>query len=266
MIKCEFYEVYQANLKMLEREINLVKKSIQVTLGHKLWLQENDSDICKVASCEEDIKAGTQLYTFLICSWLEARLMKILYESSSAAFAENEIISVRNRSKMTKKWKECFSLAVCKSYGFTYVSDSDYSSSFANGSISQQNYQNVFALFVDIDDAITIRNRLAHGQWDKQFNSNNNALKNYPFLNIYDNIQKLDILRQYYNEIADIISSYVTYKDKANLNFDSGITKKIVLIKEKKKRILNSNFDSYCQSFKRLEDKKQKHLRDYNFI
>ncbi|MBC3887092.1 hypothetical protein GH810_02045 [Acetobacterium paludosum] len=256
MRKSDFYEVYQANLKMLEREINLVKKSIQVTLGRKLWLQENGSDNSKVSSCEEDITAGTQLYTFLICSWLEARLMKMLYESSNAAFTDNEIFLVRNFPTMTIKWKECFSMAVCKSYGFTYISEQNYANNFSNGSISQQNYQNVFSLFVDIDDAITIRNRLAHGQWYKQFNSKNKKLVNYPFLNLYTNVQKLDILRQYYNEIADIISSYVTYKDKANSNFDSGIQNKIVSIREKKKRILNSNFDSYCQPFKRIEHNK----------
>ena len=262
MTKNDFYIVYQANLKMLEREIKLVKKSTQINLGRKLWLQENISDNSKVLSCEEDIEAGTRLYTFLICSWLEARLMKILYENSSAAFTDTEINHIRSLSSMTTKWKESFSMAVCKSYGFTYVNAHDYTSNFTNGSTSQQNYIDILSLFVDIENAITIRNRLAHGQWDKQFNSSNTTLKNYPFFNIYTNIQKLDLLRQYYNYIADIISSYVTYKDKANTNFDSGIQNKIALIKEKKIRILNSDFDKYCQPFKLREAKIRNHFKE----
>lgn len=257
MDKAEYYNHYQANIELLEYEITQVKKVAQIAIGKKAWQEKCGADLNQIAATEREIKAGTRLYTFLVCSWFEARLMKILYESSTVAFSDADILSIRNEKQMEDKWKVSFSKAVCQGYGFLYSGNIDYSNEFSAGSIAQQNYQAVRGLFPDISDAITIRNRLAHGQWDIQFNSANTAIANYSFLSDYDNIQKLDILKQCYNHIADIISAYVTYKNKANPNFDRIIKEKINLISEKKTRIQNSDYQKYAFNLGRVYEKQR---------
>ncbi|MFR4413136.1 MAG: hypothetical protein ACLT5B_07270 [Clostridia bacterium] len=83
----------------------------------------------------------------------------------------------------------------------------------------------------DIEQAVTIRNRLAHGQWKIQLNSNESNLASEEitsFFERYDNIQKLDLLYKVYKLIAEIISSYVVYKDKVlTNNFKQEIKDKI---------------------------------------
>lgn len=245
MDKSDYYKHYQANLELLECEINQVKKAAQAVIGKKAWQQKSGADSHQIMATEKEVLACTRLFSFLICSWLEARLMKMLYENSAVAFSDAEITQIRNETQMASKWKKSFLIAVCKSYGFSYLGDIDYSSNFTAASIEQQNYINVCGLFNDIADAITIRNRLAHGQWDVQFNSANTAVATYRFLVDYDNVQKLDILKQCYNHIADIINAYVTYKDKSNPNFDQIIEKRIQLILDKKARIQNSDYKKY---------------------
>lgn len=246
MDRSDYYKHYQSNIELLECQINQVKKATQCEIGKKAWQEKKNSDPKQIAATEKEIRACTRLYSFLICSWFEARLMKILYEGSSAAFTDAEINQIRNLAQMEKKWKTCFQMAVCKSYGFVYAGDIDYGASFAVGSIERKNYQSVNGLFDDISDAITIRNRLAHGQWEIQFNSANTAVVNYPFLTDYDNIQKLEVLKQCYNHIASIISTYVTYKDKHNAKFNQSIQKSIDQILVKKTRIERSDYQKYA--------------------
>lgn len=163
---------------------------------------------------------------------------------------------------METKWKTCFLMAICKSYGFVYCKNKDYSADFAAGSIELENYLKVCDLFKDIGGAITIRNRLAHGQWEIQFNSKNTAIKRYDFLTDYDNIQKLEILKQCFNEIAEAISAYVTYKDKRNPNFDQMIQKKIQSILNKKIRIQRSNYQKYALRLGKRFEHQQNNYRD----
>lgn len=254
MDKADYYSHYQTNLEMLNREIRQVKKLTQESIGKKAWQEKKGYDSRQIAATEKDINACTRLYSFLICSWFEARLMKILYENSSAAFSDAEINTIRQEKTMENKWKYAFSMAVCKSYGFSYQNNTDYSPYFPSGSLAQKNYSAIYGLFSDLSDAITIRNRFAHGQWDVQFNSSNNAVAIYPFLTTYDNIQKLDILNQCFDHIGDLISAYVTQKDKTNPSFDQNVEKKIRMIFEKKTRIANSDFQKYAAKLGRLHE------------
>ena len=246
MDRADYYKYYQSNIELLNCEIDQVKKATQTIIGKKNWQERMKVDAHQIAKTEKEIKACTRLFSFLICSWFEARLMKILYENSSVAFSDEEITQIRNIKQMNQKWETAFLMAVCKSCGLSYSDNINYNDLFPAGSLKLQNYQNVCGLFSDISEAITIRNRLAHGQWEVQFNSSNTAVKEYSFLTDYDNIQKLDILKQCYNEIADIISSYVTYKDKRNPNFDNVIQKKLCTIFDKKTKIQKSSFRKYA--------------------
>lgn len=251
MTRNDYYVSYQANLEMLNIQIAQVKNTTRLVIGKNAWQVSNHSDTHQISKSNLEVLASTRLYSFLICSWFEARLMKILYENSSVAFSDSEINTIRQLDNMKVKWKTIFQMAICKSYCIPYVDEKkDYSSYFSGSSIAVQNYKDVLVFMPDIEDAITIRNRLAHGQWSVQFNSNNTALVNYPFLTLYDNIQKLDILHQCFEQIANVISSYITYKDKTNPNFDINIQKQIGIIQDKKIKIANMDYSKYVAQCK----------------
>lgn len=261
MDRSDYYKHYQANIKLLDCEIGQVKKAAQTAIGKKAWQERKGYCTEQIEATETEIKACTRLYSFLICSWFEARLMKMLYENSSVAFTDAEIASIRQIKTMDEKWRTSFSIAVCRSYGISYAGDADYSSHFASGSIQQRNYSDIRSLFTDIRDAITIRNRLAHGQWETQFNSSNTNIANYDFLTDYDNIQKLDILKQCFDHIGEIISAYVTCKDKSTPDFDQRIRARIKQILEKKTRIQNSDYQKYARQLgNRYESQRNRYL------
>lgn len=245
MDRRQYYSVYQENIELLDIEIQQVKKNAQITIGKKNWLEKNGEDVTKVLFHEKEILASTRLMTFLVCSWFEARLMKMLYEESAVAFSDAEISTIRQLKQMNKKWQWAFYVAVGKATGRTYLGTEDYTMDFSNGSIAQKNYLSMVGMFVDMEKAITVRNRLAHGQWMTQLNCENTNITTYSFLSKYDNIQKLDILVQIFRDIAEIINKYVVYKDKQNPNFDQQVQKLVSKIEDKKQRIEKSDFHKY---------------------
>jgi len=250
----KLYEVYQENLELLENELEQVKKMTQISLGKLYYERINANVPGRINKIEYDILGGTRLYTFLLCSWLEARLKKILYENSSVAFTDTERKIVLSGKKMNEQWRNCLNMSVCKSYGFSYCDNqNNYSSYFINNPDAKQYYQKVYSYLDDIEQAIIVRNRLAHGQWKKPLNSRCSDLAGPEvnnFLAANDNIQKLDLLYSIYRIIAEIISSYVVYKDKILTdNFRKDIEKKIQKIANYRQRINKSNFDNYCKPF-----------------
>ena len=258
MDRQRLYEIHQENLELLENELEQVKKMTQINLGKLYYERANANTQGKIKKLEYDVLGSTRSYTFLLCSWLEARLKKILYEGSSVAFTDVEREIVLSDKKMNEKWRKCLNMSVCKSYGFVFdVEQRDYSSCFVNDSDAARYYQKVYSYLDDIEQAITVRNRLAHGQWKIPLNSSSSDLAGQEVNDFFaenDNIQKLDLLYNIYKIIAEIISSYVVYKDKIlTNNFRNDIEKKIQKIVNYRQRIDRNKFDSYCKSFYRQE-------------
>lgn len=258
MDRQSLYEIYQENLELLENEMQQVKKMTQMNLGKLYYERTNKNKQGDIQKLEYDVLGSTRLYTFLLCSWLEARLKKILYENSSVAFAEAERENILSAKKMSEKWRRCLNISVCKSYGFVFQPNkNDYSADFRSNSDELQNYQKVYTYLSEIEQAITVRNRLAHGQWSRPLNSGCTGLAEqgvYDFLSQNDNIQKLNLLHKIYKNIAEIISAYVVYKEKVSTpNFKKEIEKRMQKIVNDQQRIEKSEFNSYCKSFYRKE-------------
>jgi len=262
--KEEIYTVYSNNLDIMEIQINSVKKIIQKSLGDLEWRIKYNRDSPNILLLQNEIFSNTRLFTFLISSWFEARLKKIVYQPSSAAFNKEEIKHIlRNKSK--ESWKVCFEIAVCHSYGL-----SSYNSIKRNNSnIPLDEYNNILRindLFLDnIKEAIGIRNHLAHGEWKTQLttkNNNNKKIKQVDFFDEYDNIQKLDLLHKYYSLIAEIIENYVVYTDKRNKDFGEVISTKIDKLEQQRKRIYSSDFTKYVKPFLSKEIKRRDKMKD----
>lgn len=255
MNRDDFYRLHQENLEALESQMEQVKTLVQKNLGKKMFLDERPNvQEGKIRKIQNEILYGTRLYTFLLCSWLEARLNKILYENSAVAFNDAEIERIRKLRKMSKKWQVCFDISICKYYGITNSpSTIDYSSFITDDSKKNQ-YIYIKSLLDEVEMAITIRNRLAHGQWIVQLNSNSTNYASSDvtvFFQRYDNIQKLDILFSILKNIAEIISTFVVYKDKDTnyQKFNAGIDDKVRKIKNFKKQLETKSFEKYCKPF-----------------
>ena len=275
------YDIHQKNIHLLEMEMEITKKTTQNKLGQYLFFKKNH-DISsgnssvngKLKRYDEEILGCTRLYTFLLCSWLESRLHKILYEASSVAFTDSERLIVRRLThhkdiEIEKQWKICFNLALCKSFGIAYSNDINKLATkspdlFTSCPSALRVYDKVFDYLELIKGAVSVRNRLAHGQWEIQLNSSSTNyasvdIKN--FLNRYSNIMELDLLFNMFKEISDIISSYVTYKDKHSnrqADFDKKIDDCIDKIETINSQLNNKKFDKYCKIFLRKYTQQQK--------
>lgn len=82
------YTIYQQNLSLLETQMELVKSTTFKNIGiyeweKNLYISKTPNNTSSLNGTlqkrNNDILAGTRLYTFLLCSWLESRLNKILY-------------------------------------------------------------------------------------------------------------------------------------------------------------------------------------------
>ncbi len=113
MDKNDYYEIYQKNIKLLEQEMSITKKSTQILLGEKYYKESITENI---ESIEYKILSSTRLYSFLMCSWFEARLYKMLYEGSGEGFTEQEIVTILGvgKKQLNQKWIDAYNLAICK--------------------------------------------------------------------------------------------------------------------------------------------------------
>lgn len=107
----------------------------------------------------------TRIYTMMLGVWCEARLHKLLYEKG--VFSENERHFVYNKKSLGERWKAALELGLKKHLGFNIEDE-----------ISSQTVKfSMFNLYVEIqkwisehfEPAITLRNKIAHGQWVKPF-------------------------------------------------------------------------------------------------
>lgn len=273
----DLYSIYQENRKLLEREMEQVKNMTIQKIGVKEWNAENykvkgfsgNSINGQIEEDKMQVLAGTRLYTFLLCSWLETKLHIIVYEKSSVGFTDAERLLIEQRKEMEKKWKVCFNLALCKGCSISYAGhepdlEKKSDSLFMGYPSVLRTYDIIFNYLDMIKGAISVRNRLAHGQWMTQLNS---ASDNYAdgeiksFINSYNNIMKLDLLFQMFEEISEVISSYVIYKERETTranSFNNKIDAHIKKINQINKQIEKKSFSKYSNKALAQEKAKRK--------
>jgi len=107
----------------------------------------------------------TRIYSMMLGVWCEARLHKLLYEKG--VFSEDERHFVYNKGSLGERWKGALELGLKKHLGFKIGDE-----------ISRKTVKfSVLNLYEEIqrwisehfEPAITLRNKIAHGQWIKPF-------------------------------------------------------------------------------------------------
>lgn len=154
----------------------------------------------------------TRLYTMMLGVWCEARLHKLLYEKG--VFSEDQRQFVYDVSSLGERWQRALELGLKKHLGLQ-ISDE----------ISRKTVKfSVFNLYEEIRGwisehfapAITLRNKIAHGQWIKPFtntqgewlNSNNFSICGSSIASLNDeNLLTTTIKIQLIKEISVTINN-----------------------------------------------------------
>lgn len=107
----------------------------------------------------------TRLYTIMLGVWCEARLHKLLYEKG--VFSEDERQFVYNKASLGERWKGALELGLKKHLGLK-ISD-EISKKTVKFSVLNLYEEILEWISEHFEPAITLRNKIAHGQWVKPF-------------------------------------------------------------------------------------------------
>ena len=102
-----------------------------------------------------------------------------------------------------------------------------------------------------------MRNRLAHGQWSIQLNSNGTQKNTPTALNKYNDISKLVLLSNKLDIMVQIVETIVVYKDKDTIKFREKINKLVEKNRINDARIKKISLDTYVKgAVKKFNEKR----------
>ncbi len=180
---------------------------------------------------EPDEITFTRLYTMLLGVWCEARLHKLLYEKG--AFSEHERANIYNAGSLEIRWQRALDIGLKKNASLAIDAEITISSV---GFVRFKIYEEIHSWISDhFSPAITLRNKVAHGQWVS------------PFTNMQDTWIDSSSFK--------ICSKSITALKKENLQTTSY---KIDLLKEISITINNLAVDSNIYQVENFDDRYKK--------
>lgn len=215
LTKEEIFNIYQSNLTAAEEQLKIIEELCKEKRAFFYIYENNISNYKKV---ENEYNSCKRIYALLLGNWYEIILYKIIYDLSSAAFSETEINSINNNNnkqrRISEKWKLVYNISKDKAKRkFPMSALPDFSSYFCSD------------YFDEIDELITMRNRLSHGQWNIQLNSQNTNTKVLDFFKNYKTFAELKLLRNKLIKMAQIVETLVAVKDKTATTFKNKLQK-----------------------------------------
>ncbi len=235
--KEELYEVYTKNIQYANYQLSVIKtEARQVAVKYYWYCEEKGIERRDIFS---NLEALTNLYAYILGSRFELQLMKILHENSSVAFTEEELRNIKCKHTIYDRWSECLNISFDKSsVDWEDISGENLKEIFQD----RQNYLKEF------QDIITMRNRLAHGQWSVQMDSAGTKEKVPDAMLRYSDLSKLVLLANKLDIMSRIVETIVVYKDKESTEFKQ---KLVSLIRENQNydvRIERTNLRQYIDS------------------
>ncbi|MCF1285109.1 hypothetical protein [Streptococcus sinensis] len=238
LTKQQLYEIYQSNLLMCEVQIDIIKKTINKIIGEYHWNKKHNPKNSRLHKLEKELQASQRLYMFLLGSWFELRLYKILYESSQVSFNETELGNIDQVETIAGKWKKSFEIAIghiSSTENWRGITKDYISGMFAN------------EYFQEIQDVITARNKLAHGESDIQLTK---SRKNIKILELLERVSNMQQSVEFYNKlkgIAEFLELLVIYKEKDTLNFEQRVDSIVKKINNAGSRVDNKDYRKYIE-------------------
>jgi hypothetical protein len=213
-----FYHQHCENIRMLEIAISTVQSSLRDSIRKN---EKNKVDVF------------TRLLAQLVSSWIEVRVLKLIYEPN--AFTDDQITEILKINVLNERWKKALLFSYSKSFKILDPSK-----------IQDKRYDYLTDLIKsDFLESNQIRNRLAHGQWKYAFNKDLTAINNDFTDRIEnENIMKLQIKLNIFKDIAQIIHDLTVSKP----TFDRDFSRYFNRVKENKNHYENRCFEKYKEN------------------
>lgn len=220
---------------------------------------------------ENDIVSFTRMLTYLLSCWTEVRLHKIIEETHSSSFTETQKRKIlktgASLNSVEVKWKYTINIAVCKAFNFSETTDRSAIESYLNTDlINRTRYINIMGcLENDLRSSITLRNKVAHGQWVHALNRDNTA-KNTDITNEMNdmNIVTLQLKQKMYESLANIINDLVVSPTTFQRDYDRNYSALIANQRNYHQRDYNSYRTSMRSKYLRGIQKRKENFESTN--
>lgn len=238
-----FYKQHCENLKMLEQAI----KTVQRTSREYISIEEQGKTY-----------VYTKILSHLVNSWVEVRLMKLVYECG--AFTDSEKTRIIKGENSEKKWKTSLDIAFCKAFAVGNPKNINVQTTVPFTAKSR--YAALLNIIKgDLLESSAIRNRIAHGQWRHAFT--NDLMKINGTLTSKlkkENILTLQFRLAMFKSLAQIVHDLAVSKPTFRRDFDTNYKR----IEEQRRNSRNTDYDSYKGNMvlkkKKGLERKEKHF------
>lgn len=152
----DLYKAHVSNLRAVEAGLAHIERDLNRAIG--------DED----SSLSDTLK---KLYLFLAGAWAECRLKKLLYEPTGFTSPDRALIDAeRNQSD---RWKKAIEIGYRKRYK---IPKAPLSANTLPGTAWFRLDAIRQLLNDDLEPLVGLRNKLAHGQWERPLNSEENDI------------------------------------------------------------------------------------------
>lgn len=236
-----YYSQHCENLTMIEKGI----KTIQRTLRE--YISNDDLSRSYIY---------TRILSLLVNSWIEVRLMKLVY--TDGAFNDSELLKIMGSKTLEKKWTTALNLAFCNAFGLNDPTE------ITEKKIAQKIVEQHSSLIRTIEDdlvpAITMRNRIAHGQWKHVFSSNPKNINDDLTRKLeQENILILQYRLRLFEALTQIIHDLAVSKDTYVRDFNNNFTK----IENQQKNSTSADYEEYKKKMIREKQYGLEKKREY---
>ena len=181
--------------------------------------------------------AYVRLYALLLGAWAECRLTKLLYEP--LAFTADERLRLNKYSTHYKRWQNVVELAFRKHYNVPKAE----LTSMRLGHTTFFRYSTLVDLLSnDLKETITLRNKLAHGQWAYPLTDDGQSVAQEQMdLLRKENCLSLQLKRRLLEYLLDIVNDLTVSKKTFDRDFD----KHFHCIEELRQQLKNRSYSEF---------------------
>lgn len=219
------YRMHCANLRQLESAIGLIQR-----------------DLRKYISMEQshNEKIYTKILSYLVTCWTEVRILKLIHEQN--AFTEDEMKIVMAARTLEQKWIRALNISICKAYGLQITNESERIEQLLPFT-PRARYKEIRNLIeTDLVPSITIRNRIAHGQWVYALTNDLSAVSPELMRDLQkENIVELQLRVKIFKNLAQIIHDLAVSPSTFERYFDENFQK----LEQQKNNLHKRNYRTY---------------------
>jgi hypothetical protein len=180
----------------------------------------------------------TKILSHLINSWVEVRLMKLVYECG--AFSDNDKTKIIKCKELQKKWTTALNIAFCRA--FAVSSPKNINKTTVPFTARNQYGALLGIIKTDLLGSSSIRNRIAHGQWKYAFNEDMMGINGALTSKLgEENILMIQFRLAMFKSLGQIIHDLAVSKPTFVRDFDANYKR----IEEQRRNAQNTDYNKY---------------------